>query len=302
MNLKVVLGRVNKFLNWVKTLVSLMRARNVFISFFGVIVGALVFSLGAPIGLWPIFAAAVSAALILGAGNAINDYFDFEIDKINKPGRPIPSGRISRSDTFIFALALFLVGVGFAKSINEICLGIAFFNTVILFGYARYSKRLHVFSNIMISYLVASVFIYGAAAAYTPGFTVNDDGVKLLVVLAACAFFINLSREIVKDIEDVEGDSKAYAKTLAISHGVDSARKVAFVVALFAVILSYYPVLSSTIGFNELLYGIVITLTNGLILSSFSFHPALNQRILIVGMVLALAAFVLGVTPTYINI
>ena len=85
-----------------KTIVRLMRFRNVVISFLGVYVGALVFSLSEPIAGYQILKAALSASIILGAGNTLNDYFDYEIDRINRPKRALPANKISKSDAIVF--------------------------------------------------------------------------------------------------------------------------------------------------------------------------------------------------------
>jgi geranylgeranylglycerol-phosphate geranylgeranyltransferase len=274
----------------------LIRIRNALISFIGAYVAALIFSMGNPLDALKVFSASVSAAFILGGGNALNDYFDVEIDKINKPKRPIPSGRISKSDTFMLSLAFFLIGIGISKSINDICLYIASINTVLLLIYARYSKRLLVASNLIISYLVASVFIYGAAASVTPGIEINEYGLQITLILTLCAFFINLSREILKDIEDVEGDSITYSLTIPIKYGPDIANKIALTSAAVAVAVSLVPIISAAPGFNQQVYGAAIIITDIILLSAFMTPPSVGQKILITGMILALISFSAGVT------
>jgi geranylgeranylglycerol-phosphate geranylgeranyltransferase len=287
-----------KFFSAVKTFLDLMRVRNAVISFLGVFVGAVVFSLGWPQNIWNVLAAAASAAFILGGGNILNDYFDLEIDRVNQPKRPLPSGRITKSDAFMVALALFLAGLGFAKSINNYCLSIAAFNTFLLIIYARYSKKLLFVANICISYLVASVFIYGAATVYSPMQGLNPDGVKLGAILLACSFLLNLSRELVKDIEDMEGDQKSYSLTVPLRYGAETAKIIAIASSLAAVVISLAPLASDTRGFNELIYGLFIGITDLTILASYTTSPTLNQRILVLGMSMALIAFLLGVTVT----
>jgi geranylgeranylglycerol-phosphate geranylgeranyltransferase len=286
-----------RILGRARTLLDLIRLRNAVIAFFGVYVGALVFSLGTETPN-TYLAAAVSAALILGAGNAMNDYFDVEIDRINRPHRPIPSGRITRSDALMVSFALYLIGLGVAKSINDYCLVLAAANTAILIIYALYSKRMLLLSNVCVSYLVASVFVYGAASVYQPNAPINPDGIKLAAVLTICAFFLNLSREIMKDIEDMEGDSKASGITIPLKYGAEKAKTIAAASAVFAVIFSVTPLIAPTAAFNELIYGLTIAITNIIIIVSFTTPPTINQRLLVLSMTLALTAFLLGVlTP-----
>ncbi len=293
--------KLTEFYGHVKTFLDLIRLRNAFIAFAGVTIGALVFSLGSPVRTADVFTAAVSAALILAGGNALNDYFDVEIDRVNRPKRPIPSGRVLRSDALMVAFTMFLLGLGLAKSINDYCLAISLFNSAVLVVYAKYSKRMLLVSNLTISYLIASLFIYGAAAAHSQTVWVNPDGVKLTLVLSVCAFLLNLSREIIKDIEDLEGDKKAYSVTLPTCFGVDTSKKIAFSAALVTVFFSITPILLPSVGFNELLYGIVIIATDIIILSSYTTPPNVNQRLLIFSMTLALIAFLLGLSIQFIQ-
>ena len=84
----------------------------------------------------------VVVALITAAGNVINDFFDAEIDAINRPDRPIPSGAISRGAARGFAVTLFLAGILVSFFTNSLCIGIAIFNALLLVAYAAKLKRL----------------------------------------------------------------------------------------------------------------------------------------------------------------
>src|SRR5512137_2144576 len=69
--------------------------------------------------------------LITGAGNAINDYYDRHIDAMNRPGRPIPSGRVSPRAIVVWSVSLFALGIILANQISQICLAIAWFNSIL---------------------------------------------------------------------------------------------------------------------------------------------------------------------------
>ena len=79
-------------------------------------------------------------ALITAAGNVINDFFDAEIDAINRPDRPIPSGAVSRGAARGFAVMLFLAGILVSFFTNPLCIGIAIFNVLLLIAYAAKLK------------------------------------------------------------------------------------------------------------------------------------------------------------------
>ena len=122
-------------------------------------------------GLEPLAAALIflTVFLITGAGNAINDYYDREIDAINRPKRPIPSGRISARAAFYYSLVLFAVGCLCAGLVNQICLEVAAFNSVLLFLYARNLKATPLAGNICVAFLTGSAFLFGGAAAGSAG-------------------------------------------------------------------------------------------------------------------------------------
>lgn len=172
--------------------------------------------------------------LITGAGNAINDYYDREIDAINRPGRPLPSGRISPAAAWRYSLALFLAGAFLAGLINSICLILAAFNSALLFFYARNLKAMPLWGNICVAFLTGSTFLFGGAAVGIQGLMTN-------LVPFLLSFLISMSREIAKDIEDMAGDLAGGARTLPILAGEGLSRALAAAFALVAVALSFLP-------------------------------------------------------------
>ena len=112
--------------------------------------------------------------LITGAGNAVNDYYDREIDSVNRPSRPIPSGRILPRTAFRYSLALFAVGCIMAGLVSQICLAVAVFNSALLFFYARNLKATPLAGNISVAFLTGSTFLFGGAAAGPAGILANQ--------------------------------------------------------------------------------------------------------------------------------
>jgi len=171
--------------------------------------------------------------LITGAGNTINDYYDRDIDAINRPGRPIPSGRVSAKSACYYSLALFAAGSLFAGLVNQICLAVAAFNSVLLFFYARNLKAMPLAGNICVAFLTGSTFLFGGAAAGSAGLLANR--VPFLL-----SFLVSMSREIAKDIEDMAGDLAGGARTLPIMAGERASAGLAAVFALAAVVLGFF--------------------------------------------------------------
>jgi geranylgeranylglycerol-phosphate geranylgeranyltransferase len=176
----------------------------------------------------------VVVTLITAAGNTVNDYFDAAIDAINRPDRPIPSGMVTRLAARNFSVILFLAGFFVSLATSQLCIAIAVFNSLLLVAYAANLKSTPFFGNVTVSYLAASMFLFGGA--------LNGPGGLIHVLpIAVITFFAMLSRELVKDAEDVEGDAAGGASTLPIIIGVKKTASLAFIFAVLAVIASFFP-------------------------------------------------------------
>ena len=174
--------------------------------------------------------------LITAGGNSINDYFDADIDRINRPDRPIPSGEVLPGMAWNISFALFSCGILIAVFTNPVCFGIAVFNTLLLVLYAARLKRTFVAGNLAVSYLSASIFLFGGAY-------LGYEGIIRVLPVVLVTLFAMLSREILKTAEDVEGDAASGADTVPVRYGVRSAVLLSAVFALCAVAGSIYPVL-----------------------------------------------------------
>ncbi|MCK9630135.1 MAG: geranylgeranylglycerol-phosphate geranylgeranyltransferase [Methanoregula sp.] len=176
----------------------------------------------------------IVVVLITAAGNVINDYFDAEIDAVNRADRPIPSGQVSRNAALRYAVLLFAAGIVVSLFTNPICAGIALFNSFLLALYAARFKSMPVVGNVVVAYLSASMFLFGGAFAGT-------GGLISLLPLAFMTFLAMMARELLKDAEDVEGDAVGGASTLPIRIGVKKTAYCAFVFVLLSSIASIVP-------------------------------------------------------------
>ena len=188
----------------IKSLFSLTRPLNVLITFLVVIVGAVI-CIGQEYSLLKIILAGISAALIAGAGNVINDVIDLSSDKINHPKRPLPSGKITSPEAVIEYTLLTTVALLLSAFINIIALVIVSVTWVLLFFYSYRLKRIPLIGNLTVSFLTGLAFIYGGVAV---------NNAQSAIIPAFFAFMINLIRELIKDMQDVEGDSQLGIKTL----------------------------------------------------------------------------------------
>ena len=161
--------------------------------------------------IYPIIFAALSAALIAAAGYVINDFFDIPIDIINRPDRILPSGKISPKVAYLFSIMLFIFGITASYfTQNYYCVIIAIINSILLFSYAKTFKMSFLIGNILVAYTTASTFLFGGLC---------NNNVKNSMIIVIFAFLYTFIREIVKDGEDIEGDIKLGAKTLAVKIG-----------------------------------------------------------------------------------
>lgn len=172
--------------------------------------------------------------LITSAGNVINDFFDAEIDAINRPDRPIPSGAVSKGAARGFAVTLFLAGIFVSFFTNSLCIGIAIFNALLLIAYAANLKSTPLIGNLVVAYLSASIFLFGGALN-------GWNGLVHIIPIAAITFFAMLSRELLKDAEDVEGDRAGGADTVPIRIGIKKTSEFALITTVLAVAASFIP-------------------------------------------------------------
>ncbi len=219
--------------------------------------------------------------LITGAGNAVNDYYDREIDAVNRPDRPLPSKRITPKGALRYSLLLFAAGCVLAVLVNQICLALAILNSLLLFFYARNLKAMPLAGNLCVAYLTGSTFIFGGAAFGLAGMEAN-------LVPAGLSFLATMSREIAKDIEDIEGDRKGGAKTLPIIAGERVSAALAAIFALAGVALSFLPAFGTA-------YLAIVAAADILLLASVwkiaRGDASGSQRALKMGMAVALLAF-----------
>ncbi|MCU0643454.1 MAG: geranylgeranylglycerol-phosphate geranylgeranyltransferase [bacterium] len=199
--------------------------------------------------------ACLSGGMIATAANAINDFYDIEIDRINKPHRPIAAGAIRPADAFRFSIILFLIGVGLGYLVNWKALVVSGLSALLLFYYSFRLKRTVLWGNLAVSLTTALAFIYGGIAV---------DRMSYALIPAAFSFFYHLGREIIKDIEDVKGDRADHIVTLPIAHGEKLALRLATAIYLLLIGLTFLPYLFQIFGIYYLL--IVLMVVDGVIL------------------------------------
>jgi geranylgeranylglycerol-phosphate geranylgeranyltransferase len=240
----------------------------------------------------------LAAALVAAGGNAVNDYSDREIDRVNRPDRPIPSGRITASRALTTAQVLFVIGIIFTVFLNPYCLLLVGLNSLVLILYAWGVKRQGLVGNLSIGYLVGSTFLFGGlATAYSRAGPLIPNELLILVLMASLS---TVGRELIKAIEDMRGDRNLGFKTFPVQHGAGKAAALAVVFIGAAIVISPIPYLFGIFGWQYLTlvsFSIAAFLVGaGTIVRSQDTNAAEKASLVCkVGMGLGLIAFMVGV-------
>jgi len=276
---------VKKIFSYIK----LTRPPNNLIAALSVFVGATI--AGDIESWWKVFFACLSAFFISAGGNSINDYFDIKIDRINKPYRPLPKGEIAPSSALRFSIFLFLIGIILSVWVKPLSPIIALLACGLLVVYSMILKKTLLVGNITVSMVSALAFAYGGIAA---------GDFKLSLIPAAFALLFHLGREILKDVEDLKGDSSLGASTMPIKLGVDFSLYMCTLVFSFLIFLTWLPYF---INVFSLVYLLVVIVGVDLVViyviwSMWRDHTSSNlhrlSNILKVDMLLGLVAIYVG--------
>ncbi|MGQ9623840.1 MAG: geranylgeranylglycerol-phosphate geranylgeranyltransferase [Candidatus Bathycorpusculaceae bacterium] len=249
--------------------IRLMRLANCLMMGFAVVVGAALASKALSTSFLPsLFYGFFTGFLLTAASMAINDYYDREIDAVNEPNRPIPSGTTKPKEALAFAFILSLLGfaTAFANSYltsleSVYCFLIAIIAWLIFVAYTTIGKRSGLPGNFLVSACVSIPFIYGS-------FAVTNTLEPNILIFVLMVFLSNTGREITKGIVDVQGDKMRGVKTLAVKYGEGKAAVAAALFYVSAVLLSPIPLVLQLVSFWFVPFVLVTDL--GLVLSSIA--------------------------------
>jgi geranylgeranylglycerol-phosphate geranylgeranyltransferase len=176
----------------------------------------------------------ITGFMLTAASMGMNDYYDRDIDAVNEPKRPIPSGLVKPREALVFAAILTGIGLIAALLTSISCFVTAVIAWIVFVAYTTVGKRSGLPGNFLVSICVAIPLVYGSIVA--------TDAVQLNVWLfALIAFLSNTGREITKGIVDIEGDRSRNVKTLAVRFGEKKAAAAAVAFYLLAVLLTPAP-------------------------------------------------------------
>ncbi|UCF06709.1 MAG: geranylgeranylglycerol-phosphate geranylgeranyltransferase [bacterium] len=264
--------------------IAIVRPHNIAAALLSTGVG---FSLASP-GNWPWMLLGV-VALVTAAGNVINDIYDVDIDRINKPKRPLPSGILSvRLATVLYVafLCILVVSIFHLPRLQAAWIVIW---AVMLHLYSARLKRIFLAGNVFVSIVSASAFLLGALAG----------GRIASGLLPACfTFFFVLGREFVKDCEDLEGDRMCGARTVPVVSG--KGRALTFAAVIFGLLIVGFPI-PYAVGYYGagygllMIFGVIPILVASIVLTLTARSPSHVSLLLKIGMFFGIVAFYLGV-------
>ncbi len=171
-----------------------------------------------------------------GTAMITNDYFDLEVDRVNHPARPLPSGRISAKEVMILGLLFSAAGLVAAGLLGPIALALALIMWIISNLYNWRYKETGLFGNMMVAFCLSQLFVLGGVA-------VGRLDNPMLWTFAALVFVFDLGEEIAGGAMDMEGDRKRSARSIALLYGRENALRLSGMLFGLFVLISMIPFL-----------------------------------------------------------
>jgi geranylgeranylglycerol-phosphate geranylgeranyltransferase len=227
--------------------IKLLRPLNVFTSGLAMVIGSGILGTLNDTGTLLLVMAVVMC--FAGAANALNDVVDYEIDKINRPMRPLPSGFVKKRTALFISILLFSMGtlacLGLSEAAKVIGIVIAMPFMVL---YSKYLKGMPLIGNMIVAFILGLSFLFCGAAFN------NMSPMWIPMILA---FGLTLVRELVKDIADMEGDQSVGLKTFPITAGIEKSIQLSIFLSACIGMGAFIPYLYGTYG---IWYGILLIL------------------------------------------
>jgi 4-hydroxybenzoate polyprenyltransferase/geranylgeranylglycerol-phosphate geranylgeranyltransferase len=227
-----------------------------------------------------------------------SDFFDRKLDAIQKPHRPIPSGRIKPYEAFIAAVLLAIIAFIFAFILNIYNVLLGFLVAVSVISYAKFSKSRGILGNLNRGFIIWLAFLFGALSVHKE--------IPINILLVSLIFPIHdTNSNLVGAIRDIEGDKKGGYITIPVKYGIKKSVYVSLIltltwfslalfIPLFFSFLSplYYIVFSAGFGFIIVMYIHLLKNLNTLTRKQALFA----HELFVVERVLLASAFIFGVT------
>jgi len=244
-------------------------------------------------------------ALFLEASTfALNDYYDFEIDKKNKRiDRPLVRGDISKNTALYLFFILFPLGIVCSYFVNLTCFIIALVTALFAIFYDVVLKKIKLLGNFFIAYTMAIPFIFGAASVLTETSFAIDLSPAIFII-ALIAFLTGAGREIMKDVMDFEGDKEEGVRSFPRYIGIRKSNMISAFFYIIAIALSFLPFSMSCydVYYQNYYYLSFVMVTDTMLLSTslqLIFKKQINmkfyRKFTLLAIFFGLIAFLVGV-------
>ncbi len=244
-------------------------------------------------------------ALFLEASTfALNDYYDLEIDRINKrTDRPLVRGDISPKTALYLFYVLFPLGLICSFFVNMTCFLIALITALISVFYDVKLKQIKLIGNFYIAYIMAIPFIFGGISVLGKSASFFESVNPAIYIIALIAFLAGAGREIMKDVMDYKGDLTKGVKSFPRYIGIRASNAIAAVFYLVAIALSFVPFFVKGYGmyYQNTIYFVLVFLTDTMLLSTsmqllLKKKPQMsfNRKFTLIALFIGLLAFLTG--------
>lgn len=202
--------------------IKIFRPLNLIIGAFAVIITASILNKIEMVSVW--LTALIVVVCYNAAANALNDYFDQETDKINRPNRPLITGDVKPNTVLILSTLLFLIGTLLALTLprEAAIISIAIAMPLMMF-YSIWFKSVPLLGNSIIAFILGLTFLFAGAAL---------GNMEAVFTLAIIAFGLTLVRELIKDIADYDGDIKTEIRTYPTVFSIERAWQLSSILSL----------------------------------------------------------------------
>ncbi len=230
------------------------------------------------------------------AAMVVNDVVDYSVDRVNKPWKPIPAGKVDVVRAKYFSIVLLLLTIIVNISMGSIVLVVVAIYSLTAYIYSFLRK--HWWSQLIVPFSTTSPIIYGYVLTGMP-----RQYLSLAVMFSITIYLASLGREIVKAIQDREGDNKYGYVTIPLKYGLEASRKTILLTGILSSITAY---LTGLLGETSILYYILITITVAIYLYHVvKIYGSIDDKTLLEktrknmlkAMMIGLIAFLLSKTP-----
>jgi len=226
-------------------LIALARPVNGLVAFIGTAAACVIAGARSGDGLTILFAG-LAGMLAGSAGNIINDVYDVDIDRVNKPWRALAAGSLRPATAMLWSALCGLAALALSLPLGSVPLLIMGCSLVAMFLYSARLKRIPLLGNAVVAVLTGMAFVYGAAAFDNPAAGLLPAGFALL---------FNLAREVLKDVEDMPGDRAGAVLTYPLRAGTTAALRLVTAILILLIAATLLPLL---FGIYHAMYGWVV--------------------------------------------